>query len=113
MGSDGSSNWSGCKNGVWEKMKQCNPLLFAIHCLMHRGGLLARDSLEDVRPIKHVIDTMESITRLYEYSGERLAKFLLTQEEMKEDADPLRFTKSAATRFLSREHVALRLHKLF
>lgn len=114
VGSDGSSNWSGCKNGVWEKMKEFNSLLIAIHCLMHRGALLARDSLEDVRPIKHVVDTLESITRLYEYSGERLAKFLLTQEEMDEEKkDPLRFTKSAATRFLSREHVALRLYKLF
>jgi hypothetical protein len=110
IGSDGSSNWSGNQNGVWEKYKADQPCGLGIHCNNHKTNLAACKAADTVRPVKHFCDQIESLHFLFKSSGPRTHH--LHDIQVLLEADILSVTRAAATRWLSREEVCVKLLRM-
>jgi len=107
LGSDGSSNWSGIRTGVWVKYQEEQKCGLSIHCNNHKTNLASCKAAEEVRPIKHFCDQIESLHFIFKNSGPRTHHLREVQELL--ELDLLQVTRAAATRWLSREEVCGKL----
>lgn len=108
VGSDGASNWSGSKSGVVVQIQSEIPTCIGVHCLCHRESLTSEDAADEVREVgQYFLDSVTSISLLFDQSGPRTTKLETVQEDMhKLFGDKLRkIRKRAATRWLSTDQV--------
>ena len=56
FGSDGASVMVGFRNGVATRLNTGNPTMLSIHCINHRLGLGASQSIESFLPLQVSID---------------------------------------------------------
>ena len=59
--SDGASTMLGCRNGVYQRLKQHCPLLLELHCAPHREALCLQDAYEASGLVQRIDKQLRSL----------------------------------------------------
>jgi Domain of unknown function (DUF4371) len=108
LGSDGATNWTGVNTGVVVRIQKEVPTLLGIWCHGHRENLMSEGAADDVREIgQYFLDTLQSISLLFDQSGPRTSRLEEVQSFMQEvfGVKLRKIRKRAATRWLSTDDV--------
>ena len=72
---DGAANMSGIKKGLAVRMKETSPLAIYVHCYGHLLNLAIKDTMNNIKSLRHTLATIQSLYNFLEGSPKRHALF--------------------------------------
>ena len=70
---------SGCRNGLNKKIKQHAKKAVFVHCYAHQLNLSLQNSCNEIKKVRNVLDTLNSLHEFIEASSKIHAKFQTIQ----------------------------------
>ncbi|GFV62386.1 protein ZBED8 [Trichonephila clavipes] len=105
---DGAPNMMGKKNGCLRLMKDANPEMILVHCVIHRQNLVAKNILSVLNEVLHTVIKCVNVIKV---SAKCYRLFKLFCEEQNEDH--MRLLLHTEVRWLSKENCLKRFMELF
>jgi len=111
FGSDGASNMTGYRKGVFAFLKKENPYIILQHCANHRLALAHSDTGKEVKYLKEYIDIINDTYAFFSKSPRRNILLKKFQHEVMEPE--LNVLRLCPTRWLSLSQCVRNIRKMF